>query len=323
MKFLYAALALCLCLPATLFAAEPTLAEYKDSLIQYSILIGAHNAAERLEALPEESWQFLYSTDANKEELVGVVLDLQRITNEKRGKNVKNPSMLQSIDTSVQVDGEFEPKYPDTDEDSSTCAGMASACYAWYIRHDVLGIPNGLFTDDTDEPGIQDDRCDEQMEAVLNGSYDSVYEMAIASQAACDSSLDAFAWATCGLITLPLWELVHETEQRLRVCGLHGGNVDSAESEAAYENTRTILDVANSIENETEIIETTITNKENFTDDVELNSHNAEVLSAISDLNDRLTVIEGKLDVQQTQLGLVIELLETPQGRRPDWNENP
>lgn len=316
-----------LLLPGIAAAAEPTLSEYQELLIQYSILIGAAKTTEKLEALPEDSWQFLYETDPSKQSLVGMVNDLTVISINRSGNTPKrkaNSMRLQSIATHDTVDGEFEPKYPDTDQNSTTCASMASPCYGYYIRRDILGIPNFLFSDESgSEPGIKDDRCDEQTESVLNLSYDDRYTAAIVSQAACDATPDIGAWAVCGLTTLPLWELVHGTEQKLRVCELHGGNVDSAETEATYENTRTILANTNSIKGDTADIRTVINNEVKFTDDEELSSHNTEILQAISVLNGKLDVIDGKLSDQQQQLNLIVELLETPQGRRPDWNEKP
>ncbi len=314
-------------IPGIVNADDPTLSEYREALIQYSILIGTVETTQKLEALPDESWQFLYDTDPSRQNLVEVVKDLQGIMESHSGTPLKGKSdgmVLQSIATDVTVEGEFEPKYPDSDQSSETCATMASPCYGWYIRRDILGIPNFLFQDEPgSESGIQDDRCDEQIEAVLNRSYDDRYSLAIMSQAACDATPDVGAWAVCGLTTLPLWELVHGTEQKLRVCDLHGGNVDSAETEAAYENTRTILEQSNAIMADTADIRTVINNEALFADDAELLQHEEAVLSAISSLNDKLETIDGKLDAQQARLDLIVELLETPQGNRPGWNEKP
>ena len=112
------------------------------------------------------------------------------------------------------------------------------------------------------------------------------------------------------------------SQELLTACEVQTGNVDSAEIEAAYENTRTILYEVN--------------DETKFTDDNELAAHETAIKNAISahetaikgviakhdaEIKAQLSLIQDSLTQQNAKLDKIIKLLKTPQGKRPDWNE--
>ena len=296
--------------------------QYKEVLTDLAHIIGGETAAQKLHAMNDEQWAVLYEHDTAKENLVNQVSNIKRVSgNDPFSKKIS--LIPQAIAVETFVDGEFEPRYPPTDPNTEVCYGSAAGCYAHYI--DGWPVKTLFFISpiiDGDEIGKQDDRCDEELENTVRQIHFDRHIAAIHLQAICDWMVDVVNVAACEAAAVA-YALDFNAEEYLGVCEVHGGNIDGAEIEAAYENTRTILDKSNSIMSDTGAIKTdaasirtTIETESNFTDDSELSIHNTEVLDAISALDGRLTILEGKLDV-------ISELLNTPQGKRPDWNEKP
>ena len=296
--------------PVVALANEVSLAEYQDFMVRYSILMDAGDVTAKLKALTQEEWQQLYDLTPSKGELAEAIIDLEALAQDaaaRAGTTTEGLIMPQAIDPNVTVMGEFEPRYPDVDKNSIACITSPSTCYGAYIFPSTL-----LFLPDSDEPGIQDDRCKEHQEAIARESHIHFHGLAILAQVACDISF--LGCAASGVAS----GLDFAAEEFLVACEVHTGNVDGAEIEAAYENSRTVLDKANSM--------TTILNTEtNFTDDAELAAHETAITSTMSSqhraLNAELTLIKNQLTQQQAQLEEVIRLLNTPQGKRSDWNK--
>lgn len=297
-------------------AEEVTLREYQDVIVRYSTLMGAKELTPQLEALTNEQWQMLYDVTPSKDELVQAITHLENSAQEA-GEQAEIGIAAQplAIGIDVVVDGEFEPRYPDVDTGSDICIASADECYAVFMNRTTLFfLP---FVPDDDEIGLQDDRWEEQQEASARGIHENLHNSAILFQVICDASLDFVSVVTCG-VAGAAWELDRISEQYLQSSEAHTGNIDSAEIEAAYENTRTILDKANDMS-------AILDDETNFTDDDELEAHRSNITSTMTSqhrsLNDKLTLINNKLDQQQTQLDEIIRLLNTPQGLRSEWNK--
>lgn len=312
--------------PVAAVEGRVSMAEFRDALTTFAYTVGIDEpTAQRLDGLSEDSWVELYRAYPSKRALVSRAAEMNRILLSNEPSLIPSSKFnlrTQAIDLTTGVDGEFEPKYPNMDLGDEVCVGSAVECYASYIRS-VQIRTLWLLRDpliDGDEAGLQDDRCDDERVTPVRAEHYSAHVAALELQSACDASPDFVNIGTCG--TALIANLIdYRSEEYISTCDLHGGNVDSAETEAVYENSRTILDMSNQIKTDTGLIKidatsikTTINTESNFTDDSELSIHNEGVLDAISALNDRMTIIDGKLDE-------VIKLLKTPEGKRPGWNE--
>ena len=305
-----------------------SMADFRDALTTFAYAVGIdESTAQRLDDLSEESWEEMYKAYPSKQALVRRAAEMKRMPlSDYPGSKLSNKyiSRTQAIDVNTSVIGEFEPRYPNMDLSDVICVESAVECYAFYIRQ-VHTKTLWLFRNpliDGDEAGLQDDRCDDERVTPVRTEHYSAHIAAETAKTACDASPDIVSIGTCGA-ALVLTLIDYRSEEYMAVCDLHGGNVDSAEIEATFENSRTILDISNGIETDTAqiridaaSIRTSIETESNFTDDSELSLHNTEVLDAISALDGRLTILEGKLDV-------IHELLITPEGKRPGWNKTP
>jgi hypothetical protein len=290
-------------------ADEVSLSEYQDILIGYAVFAGAEGSAAQLEALTDEEWQQLYDLTPSPERLAKAINRLQIAARD----SVTDDQLVvsQAIDPNVTVMGEFEPDYPNTDRSSEECITSPDTCYAFYIQPAAL---LQFFAPDSGEAGIHDNRCDEEAEADARTTHIDLHVLAIGAQFLCDTAFVLCAGAGAA------WGLDFAAEEFVVACEAQTGNVDGAEIEAAYENTRTILDQANGM---TSIL----SNETNFTDDAELASHESTILGTLTSqhdaLNAQLISIKTQLARQQTQLRRITKLLNTPPGRRPKWNKWP
>jgi hypothetical protein len=76
------------------------------------------------------------------------------------------------------------------------------------------------------------------------------------------------------------------------LCSFHDANIDSAELQAGYENTVRIMN--------------------------NLSEHDEKIKDALDAIDEKL---DNGFDATDAKLDEIIELLNTPQGNRPDWNE--
>jgi len=301
---------------------EPAISEYRDAIVRYSILMNADELTAELEALTVEQWQALYDLTRSKRQLVQTIMQLEVMTREAdEPAEIGVEGLPEAIGPGVVVEGEFEPGYPDMNRDSDICISSASECYAFFIFRTTLF--NLAFLPDDGEVGLQDDRWEEQQEATMRASHEHYHDLALTAQVLCDAASLGAELALCPAAGVA-WKLDQVSVQAIESAEAHTGNIDSAEIEAAYENTRTILDRVNGT--------SAILGEEmNFTDDDELASHQSAIIDTMTSqhgaLNAQLTSIANKLDQQQAQLNehrvlleQIVRLLNTPQGRRPSWN---
>lgn len=163
------------------------------------------------------------------------------------------------------------------------------------------------------------DRCDSDK---LSDFY-SIYYIAkkISEQAdgvcvlgGCDPTGVACAIA-CGIIEIYKVAVV-TAALPLELCAYQGNNIDSAEIQAGYENSVSLLyDLA---DHDTAVLDA-------------ISTHDGDIKAYLDSLDGKIDSLDGKIDQQAAQLekvlenqALIIKLLNTPQGRRPDWpNKTP
>jgi hypothetical protein len=302
--------------PAVVLAEEPTLTEFQDLVYQYSVFLGAETVTDQLETFDYDQWQQLYEVTPSKGAYAESIINvLTAFTDTATGEFITP----HAISPSIVVTGEFEPRYPDVDMSSPECgATILVDCYGEYIDG---ANAVGFFSPGGDETGFQDDRCDEHQEGVAKGGHVVQHGLAIAAQAICDAAPLETNVAACpgaGIV----WGLDYAIEELIVACEAHTGNVDGAEIEAAYENTRTILDKTNDI---LDLAGTIETDEVNFTDDDELTAHEDAIKQELIALDnamrrriialdnatqEELNVLKDMLESQQRQLNRIIRLLD-------------
>ena len=247
---------------ATATANEPDMYQYQDLIIRYAELINEQDVVKELEMLSVEGWQLIYDSDKAKDRLAGIVSRLERVNSDVANRS--SFSLPIQLATPITVQGEFPPLYPDVDTSSTSCLQSASTCYGAYIKeHTFYLFP--IIEDAGGQIGIQDDRCNEHTEAVLKQAFDTRQDQAISAQYVCDASIDGLSVGTCGAASL-LWTLARTSEENVGICEFHGGNVDGAEIEASYENSRTTLDQANKILTVTTNLQSILNDETKFTE---------------------------------------------------------
>lgn len=294
---------------------------YRDLLIRYTMVLGNEDLAHKIELLEYSHVEVLYEANpaaSRFEKIVNELESLGRYVPSAGGTDDNSIFYQRSIAPTVTVAGEFATRYPDMDLQGKECITSLNSCYAFYVNDPISSIIYPMFSGDSDSPGYDDDRSDEQLETRMRFVNHDFHVAAIEAQTACDAAFEPILQGTFCVAAGVAAALSYETEMRLDAFEFHTGNVDSAEIEAAYENSRTILDATNKIQ-------AILTDEKQFVDDQELLDHEKDVLTAITasqnNLLKELAGIKDQLSQQETLLEKIITTLNTPQGRRSDWNQ--
>ena len=301
--------------PAVVLAEEPTLTEFQDLLYQYSVFLGAETVTDQLETFDHDQWQQMYDMTPSKEAYAEAITNVLTAFQDAATAEFITPQAFSPL---MVVTGEFEPRYPDVDKSSPECgATILVDCYGEYIDG---ANAVGFFDPGGDELGFQDDRCNEHQEGVARGGHVIQHALALTAHAICDAAPSLANVVACPLAGVNNG-LDYAIEELIVACEAHTGNVDGAEIEAAYENTRTILDKTNDILDLAGAIET---DEVNFTDDEELTAHEAAIKQELTALEiamkkeitaldnatqEELNVLKNMLESQQRQLNRIIKLL--------------
>lgn len=216
-----------------------SMSEFQQSMFAYVEVVEATEIATRLEALNLEEWQALYDAFGPYKETFAKAVSFMEEQAAANTVQQQSPSLeAESItaDLALVPGGEFDPRYPE------------GATYDVF----VATLPGLGLLPDTDLPGTNDDRCDASGEAGARIALGVLEFAAIVAQVACDTIVVILGEGT----NLPACVIqgiadaaVVANEIVLSQCGYQTALVDSAEIEAAYENTRRI------IENQLEIVE--------------------------------------------------------------------
>jgi len=149
---------------------------------------------------------------------------------------------------------------------------------------------------------------------------------AIVAQGVCDAAPSGDIVFTNTVLCPPsavAWAAVQATQIVLDQTGFQDGLIDSAEIEAAYENTKTLLGNSVDVYNELQQHDTDISNQLNQHDtDIsnQLTQHDTDISNQLSqhdaDIKAKLDLLNGKIDVLLERQLEIVRLLATPQGRR-------
>ena len=321
--------------PVTAEGADPyTAAELRQAMV--IIMESIENAAglephasKLISELSDEEVETIYGPIENKEQIIEAaqqIIDRIELAEEAGLSEGLAPTTL-----SLAVTTAFPPNYP------------SGVDYAFLL---LLGL--------IDSP---DDRCDgqgyENYKAVLVGAEKALLiGDAACTVAGCDPTGIACASVCISVEATKLGFLTARLP--IDACDAQGGDVDSAEIEAAYENGVSSLANDASIDGDLTTHDTqmkqqltthdtqmkqqltthdTQMKQQLTTHDTQmkqqLSTHDSDIKQQISDhdaaMNQRFSDLEAAMNQRfgqvDAQLQEIIKLLKTPQGKRPGWNE--
>ena len=301
-------------------ATDVSLADVQYALKSHMELIGRPDVVQKLEQLEEEAWQVLYDAMPAKGQYLDAVATLQSPDPAAR---TASPSTTAAAGVAGAAASSFPPAYP------------SGADYNAY-RATLPGL--GLLFDSPDvgtESGnsLENERCDANGEGGLRIATHALIFATIAADATC-AGVGTFSCIAYGVAAAASYA----SEVALSQCGYQTALVDSAEIEAAFENTVAIIGTVNDIDAIT-------SNELNFTSDAELavlhnqlTTHDTDIKAALDVHDDNLTQhhtditnqlsthdadvkallvnLQGSVDLMLERQLEVIRLLHTPEGRR-------
>jgi len=166
----------------------------------------------------------------------------------------------------------------------------------------------GLFDSLPPPTGIEELAFDLEQAVELGEAY--------CMAAGCDPTGVIFCMEICGPVAL-LKAFTWLIKLPMEMCEFHDGKVDAAEIEAAYQNSASLVrDVG--------VLDDRVRGMRG-----RLESHDTEVKGEFTAIKAELAALQAQLGQQATMLEAVLanqqeilELLNTPQGQRPDWNQD-
>lgn len=260
-----------------------------------------HEASEGISRLDEQSKKALYDAVDDKAKFINAVNSaMQRIEAAKTAPlEAPESSTVPAPEASAATP--FTPNYPPT----------YSAAYN-IVK--TLGLTSS-----------NEERCDGVGLEIYEDTFYAAEKVADVGDAACTlAGCDPTGIGcaiVCGVVeTYKLAVLVAKIP--LDSCDKHSAGVDSAEVEAGYENsTGTLDDLSASLSNQNTILNNQnviLLNQQNFTTILDnqaiiINNQNTILLNQQGSLANQEAILENQDEI--------IRLLNTPQGKRPVWNE--
>ena len=166
----------------------------------------------------------------------------------------------------------------------------------------------GLFDSLPPPTGIEELAFDLEQAVELGEAY--------CMAAGCDPTGVIFCLEICGPVAL-LKTFTWLIKLPMEMCEFHDGKVDAAEIEAAYENSASLVRDLDALDGRVRGMRG------------RLETHDTEIKDEFTAIKAELAALQAQLGQQATMLDAVlanqaeiIELLNTPQGQRPDWNGN-
>jgi hypothetical protein len=257
-------------------SGQMNLGDFKNLLITYVELIGSRELLSQYESLTFNEWKAVYDVFPNKREFAEAVIGMEKRAAEAQSARLSTqPKGLQQILTLPAI--EFTPRYPQ------------GASYDAF----VATLPGLGLLSDGDLPGTQDDRCDANGEANTRIAFGALQATANALDVLCNTIVVVAGEGT-NLPACVAAGVVHEATLASQIvidqCGYQTALVDSAEIEAAYENTRQII--------------------------AQIMKHDTDIKAILATIQAIVTANGNKLDLTLArQLG-AIRLLVTPEGKR-------
>ena len=252
-------------------------------------------ASWALAEMSDETMELVFASIANKEQFVSSARQVVGRIEAARVALVGNnpPGQIDGTDSwpTLAATAPFSPDYP----------GSLDAAYGVALALGLVSFPS--------------DRCggeglDIYADVLVGAEGAMAIGDAACSVAGCDPS-GAICLAGC-LAVEGVKLAVLAAKVPLIACEAHERNVDSAEIEAGYENTVSILyDLA---AHDANIDGDLAAHDANI--DGDLAAHDARILA-------RLDALEAMLTDVLANQAEIIKLLKTPQGRREGWNKQP
>lgn len=190
-------------------------------------------ASQAIAGLRDATVERLYASMPNKERFIAAALGIvDRI--DSAGTSLSSKKSVRQIGVSTSS--------PSSDVSTSLLSSLATAPFPPNYQIDInyeLALLFGL----VDSP---DDRCTglDDYQAVIDGfEFIWIFAEGICDVAGCDPT-GAVCVVACGLVQVVDWILI-VVKVPIVACTGHAANVDSAEIEAGYENSRsTLIDLA-------------------------------------------------------------------------------
>lgn len=306
---------------------DVTLSEVQAAMIDHMNLIGASDIAAQMEELDYDSWMVIYDSIPTKLMYLNAVGSMRQSTIESGSSLTQGISAISPHISAVSPAPLFSPAYP-----SGTDYGVYIATLpglALLFDSADIGTETGT--------SLTDERCDANGEAGLRIATHVLEFVTIATDATC-AGVGTFACIPYGVAAAASYA----SEIVLQQCNYQTDLVDSAEIEAAFENTVGIISTSNNID-------TVINNETNFTSDAELavlqnqltthdttiknnlsthdttiksnlSTHDTDIKAQLSthdaDVKSLLVALQGAVDVLLARQLEVLRLLHTPQGQR-------
>ena len=305
---------------------DVTLSEIQAAMTDHAYLIGRSDLATQLDGLDFDSWMVIYDSMPTKVMYLNAVESMRQNAAKSRDKQSVFTPSLNAISQAVLATT-FSPAYP-TGTDYNVYIATLPGLSLLFDTPDI-GTETGT--------SLTDERCDANGEGGLRIATHVLVYATIATDATC-AGVGTFACIPYGIAAA----FSYASEIVLQQCNYQTALVDSAEIEAAFENTVAIIGTSNDID-------TVINDPTNFTSDAELaivqtqltvhdtdiknnlNIHDTDIKNDLSahdtdiktqlsthdtDVKTLLVALQGSVDILLARQLEVIRLLNTPQGQR-------
>lgn len=249
------------------FDREATLIDYQAAMINYIELVGSKDLQQRFNALTQEDWEFLYQATPDRGEFIEATVTMQSLAGSDGRIERPLPAMQKysaTVQSAVAPSTLFAPAYPSGGNYNTWTATMPGL--GLLIDSPDIGTETGT--------ALNDERCDANAEAGTLIALSTLSAVAIAADTVCNSTPSPFEPAACipaGVANAA----VLATEIVLWQCGYQTALVDSAEIEAAFENTVQLIGTVNHVD-------VMIHDETNFTDDSELAVHDDDIKTGLA-----------------------------------------
>lgn len=312
--------------------SDVRLSEIQAAMIDHMNIIGRPDLVNQLQDLDLASWQVIFDSMPTKVMYLNAVESMRQnaaVSNNNRDSDSSEITSLAPV-ISVPLRSAaplFSPAYP-SGTDYNTYIATLPGLQLLFDTPDI-GTESGT--------SLVDERCDANGEGGLRIATHVLVFVTIAADATC-AGVGTFACIPYGVAAAASYA----SEIVLQQCGYQTALVDSAEIEAAFENTVGIIGTVNDID-------TIVSDETNFTSDAELsvlqnqlsvhdvdiktgldehdirinnnlNTHDADIKLQLethdTEVKALLVALQGAVDVLLARQLEVVRLLHTPQGKR-------
>lgn len=252
--------------------ANISFSDFQTTMLDHIDMVGSPSLQQRFAELTYADWEFIYDSFADKAAFMEGTRAMQSLDlsngrfkeplhgTEKLDDPLLDPFTTQALMAAMT----FVPAYPSGGTYDAFTATMPGL---------------GLLSDSPDvgtEVGtaLNDERCDTNGEAGALIALGALKVTAEIGNTACSATPSPFEPAVC-IPAGVLNEAVIADEIVLSQCSYQTALVDSAEIEAAFENSVELIGTVNNVD-------VIINDETNFTDDAELATHDSDIKTAVS-----------------------------------------